>query len=696
MLVCDSAFAGQQRLYEQVVVTASAREEQLGETAATMQVLDREAIDASTATSVTALLAERGVAFLGQWSPSQTAINLRGATTDGQGRDFRSQVVILINGRRAGTANVSKLSLQDVERIEIVRGPGSLIYGSQAIGGVVNLITRSGARGAARSLALSFGSWGQVEGSGFVSGGRSKFDYALSAHGGRRGDYDAGSGSAEPMTNTAYAQRGVMAAIGYTPSSRERVSLTLRSDGIYDAGFRGSQWDTDNEDSRFNQSAETVYTRGSANGRASFTGHYYFFRDVDDLRWGTEVIRLGSGLPGPGFDRDDNYRVNSGHGLKALTHLKPFAGGTLLAGLDSEWTRLRNRRDRSPAPGGATTQVAPFDNNSDAKNTGVFAEHAQRLAGERFVLRGGARLDAGNQAVKATPHQPLLQERSAPYDSVTYRAAATGRIVPAWAIRGGAGTGFRAPTASELTADYVTVQGGQILGNPDLNPERTISFDIGTLVEHGPMSIDLDLFRSRIRDRIATVAISGNRTQFVNRGTSDITGVEWQARVELGTPGLPSKMWLASNGFYNFVMRDNDALARGLNSDRIDRMSQHQSTLEIGIRHDRGWSLRVLGTLNGPIWYDTEENLLVPAAEPSRTFVHRKDSFWLWSLAGTYPLRAGMRLRAGVNNLLNANVHPTFVATNRSPFLSDARFSNGGHGNSLPGRAIVATLEWRR
>ena len=168
------------RIYETVVVTASARNERLGDTAATVQIIGREEIEQTSASTVTALVAHYGVAFFSQWTPAQTSINLHGASTDGQGKDFRSQVVILINGRRAGTTNISKLSLKDVDRIEIVRGPGSLLYGSQAIGAGVNLITRSGITGSTRSVSLNAGSYGQIDGGGVIAGQNGKVDYALS------------------------------------------------------------------------------------------------------------------------------------------------------------------------------------------------------------------------------------------------------------------------------------------------------------------------------------------------------------------------------------------------------------------------------------------------------------------------------------------------------------------------------------
>src|SRR5439155_21046552 len=125
-------------------ITATGRLEPVNRIAGTVQIIPQDRIEKSTARSVADLLAENAVGFMSEWTPGQTSINIRGAASEGQGRDFKSQVLVLINGHRAGTGNVSKLSLADVERIEIVRGPSSVIYGSQNMGGVVNIIMKNG------------------------------------------------------------------------------------------------------------------------------------------------------------------------------------------------------------------------------------------------------------------------------------------------------------------------------------------------------------------------------------------------------------------------------------------------------------------------------------------------------------------------------------------------------------------------
>lgn len=689
---------GSARHFEQVVVTASRQEERVSDLPVTVQTFDRRDIERSAATSVTEFLAERGVAFFSSWTPAQTSVNIRGGASDGQGRDFRSQVVVLLNGRRAGTANVSKLSLHDVRRIEVLRGPGSLLYGSQALGGVINLITKDGLRDPGTYLRVNGGSFGLFD-TVVQHGDRiGRWDYFASGHGGRQGDYQAGRGAVErPQANTGYQQGGGLFALGYTIDAFNRVSVTARTDGMYNAGFRGSSWDTNNDEDRTNRSAEVLYTGQTPAGRASWNVQSSWFRDLDNFRWGSEVIRLGSGLPGAGFESDTVNRRQQGLVLQASSALRATESNSLLVGTDSEWTRLRNNRLRTPVPGGATSQVPPFDNNSNSRNVGIYVEDVQRLLDDVLLVRGGVRYDNGRHEVRATPHAPAIAERAATYDALTYRLGTTVRPAPGAALRASVGTGYRAPTATELAVDFTTVLGGQIVGNPDLRPERTTSIEVGGALEQERFWVDLALFRNAIRDRIATVPEfpGANRSIYQNRHESEVIGLEWQSRIELATLGAGSQVWLGLNGVYNMRMRDLDAAERNLNTDRIERMYESQGSVVLGV-DGRAWSGQLLGTYNGRLWYDTEENLLIPEAEPFRTFIHEKRPFMLWSLRGRRALADGLWVTGAVNNLLNRNDHPLFIATNREPLLADLRFSNGGVGNSMPGRAFVVGLEFRR
>lgn len=110
---------------DSTLVSAPRAGESLKDVTSTVQVIDSDQIERSSARNLTDLLAENAVGFFSEWTPGQTSINIRGGNTDGQGRDYRSQVTVLVNGRRAGTANISKLSPAQVARIEVIRGPAS-------------------------------------------------------------------------------------------------------------------------------------------------------------------------------------------------------------------------------------------------------------------------------------------------------------------------------------------------------------------------------------------------------------------------------------------------------------------------------------------------------------------------------------------------------------------------------------------
>lgn len=215
ILACLSAAAGNGMAQaspsmDEVFVTATARPEERSNIAATTQVIDRAAIERSSAQSLTDLMAENAIGFFSEWTAGQTSMNIRGASSDGQGRDFKGQVLVLVNGRRAGTANISKLSPAQVERIEIVRGPASVIYGSQNMGGVINIIMKTGVNAPPSRVGISAGSWDMVSAYAQTSGATEAVDWFFGVSGGQRGDYGAGKGAAVWPTPAGIGARSVV------------------------------------------------------------------------------------------------------------------------------------------------------------------------------------------------------------------------------------------------------------------------------------------------------------------------------------------------------------------------------------------------------------------------------------------------------------------------------------------------------
>ena len=218
---------------------------------------------------------------MSEWTPGQTSINIRGAATEGQGRDFKSQVLVLINGHRAGTANVSKLSIADVERIEIVRGPSSVVYGSQNMGGVINIILKTGRTAPGNFVEASAGSWNLLEGKAQSGGLYKGFDWYVGVAGGTRDNYAISGGAVEQ--NTAWTRYGGTGAFGWQIDDDNRIDVTVRTDGIYDAGFRGSSANIFAFDNRYNHSVDFTYNGKTPDGRGNVFFQAYYVQDVDDL-----------------------------------------------------------------------------------------------------------------------------------------------------------------------------------------------------------------------------------------------------------------------------------------------------------------------------------------------------------------------------------------------------------------------------
>ncbi len=228
-----------------VTVIASREPLPLDQVTSDVVVIDEQRIRESTADSMEDLLRrEAGVQLSRSGGPGHAAgILLRGAST--------SSTLVLVDGVRVGSATLAQvefeaISLAQIERIEVLRGPGSSLYGADALGGVVLITTKRGEGPASLSGHAAFGEYGSREGDVGISGGHSGFDYAASIIGERShgvstlrpGDQ---FGNYNPDRD-GYNRRTAQARLGYTLAPGHRVAVSVidtRLNSQYDASEFG-------------------------------------------------------------------------------------------------------------------------------------------------------------------------------------------------------------------------------------------------------------------------------------------------------------------------------------------------------------------------------------------------------------------------------------------------------------------------
>ncbi|MBS0540771.1 MAG: TonB-dependent receptor [Proteobacteria bacterium] len=688
----------------EVVVTATGRPEEVTKIAGTIQVIDGEKISKSSAKSVTDLLAENAVGFMSEWTAGQTSLNIRGGSTEGQGRDYKSQVLVLINGHRAGTANISKLSAADVERIEIVRGPSSVVYGSSNMGGVVNIIMKNGRTAPGTLIEASVGSWNLTQGKAQTGGQANGFDWYLGFAAGTRKDYQVGGGAYE--SNTSWTRGGGTAALGWQIDNDNRVDLTVRTDGIYNAGFRGSGANVFAFDTRTNQSIDFTYNGSTPDGRGGLMFQAYYVQDVDDLN-NPSPLSTANALASR-TTIDHNNRQIDIEGFRFQPRYKLIPSNELLVGVDWERSWITSTRFRSG--GAAVTQQSPQDNNETDQIWAFYAEDAQTFF-DRWTIRGGVRQTYGTTTTLQTPFAATLVPGSVNYQATTYSIGSTLRITDWLNGRVGASTGFRAPTATELGSNFTVTPAGTTttFGNPSLAPETSRQLEIGATVTTQDARLDLALFQNVISNRISAQTISTVGTavtaQYQNN-PSDIViqGLELQGEADvmrtLGLAVAPGTRWsVFGSGYFNFTMTDYGALpsAGSMQATRINQYEASIGTRYAELDAKMPWNVQLLGILRGPMWYNTEERLnpaFFPGQVTSQT-IYRKEAFWVWNTRAEIEVHKGVKFFGALNNILDVNAHPIFIALDQRPCQANGTFQNGSCGNSMPGREFILGVQAR-
>lgn len=460
-----SAWADTTPRQETVVVTASRIERTIDSTSASISVIDRSQIDASAARDVADLLRlQAGVDIARTGGPgSQTTLFLRGTNNN--------HVLVLIDGVRVASLNTGafafeQLPLELVERIEIVRGPRASFWGSDAIGGVVQIFTRKldGPR-----IGAGYGSYGDA--SGAVGYGQWSEAGGFSAQVGARhadGFKSQNQNGFSPSPNDdGFHSRNLALRGGVKLGTQDLSAVLLRNEGIYD--FSGGNSDVTE------QSASISLQGALADG-------WNHRLDVGNSREDLET---------PAYFSKYTSRRNS---IGWQNQFQLSASQNLIAGID----HVRDEGTNIDTFGG-TAQYA-----ERRRNTGLYA--------------------GWNGAFGALDTELSLRHD----DNSVFGTASTGSAALGWRfserLRAYAsyGQGFRAPTLNE---QYSPGFGGFYAGNPDLDPEKSRSAEVGLeFAANDDHRFTANIYSTRIRNLIS---FTGPQERAENVQRAQIDGSEF-------------------------------------------------------------------------------------------------------------------------------------------------------------------------
>ncbi len=451
---------------------------------------------------------------------SLTTARIRGNSSD--------QTLVIIDGvvvndpaTTGGGFNFANLDISDVERIEVLRGPQSTLYGSNAIGGVINIITKRGEGDPTVSASLEGGSYETLRGFSSVSGAQDGLDYRFSASGVHsdgisRADEDDGNPEEDSYDNVTFSGN-----LGY------QALETLRFDGFARYSDSRSEFDgfdvvtftfgdadevAEEDELALGGSATLTLFEGYLDNRFSVN-----YSQID--RQNTSQIAL---LP-TAFESLDSTGERFTLEYQGTAYLT--ATETLVFGAEREETSI----DQSSAYYDSfAMMVVPDSISADTSNNSVYALLQTEFI-ENLTLTGGVRYDDHEDFGSAT----------------TFRVTGAYRIESSDTIlRASWGEGFKAPSLYQLNYICTFCFPPQVSPSSNLEPEESRAWDVGIEQRffEGDLSLQAIYFQQRTKNLINFDFSQG----YTNVGRAESQGVELIAAYR-------ATDWLTLDGNYAYI-----------------------------------------------------------------------------------------------------------------------------------------------
>lgn len=547
-------------------------------------------------------------------------IKIRGMKSD--------YTLLLLNGRRINSRealasnmgndfDLSTIPVSAIDRIEVIRGPMSSLYGADALGGVVNVILRQPGETAAGEIGYGFEAPTEGDGgghnrlSGYLSGPLvdNKLLGSVIVDGGKRDAWRTNQ-SVNPNSDALEARDTFNALTNLTWLIDDRQNIEF--DTTYAKDDRDVLWNNYGASARNIQKMERIGFGLTHNGSWEYvdTRLRYYFESVDLM----DNSQLNAGKA---YITQDNKTVDG--------QVSGYLGDHLItAGGEYRNTELQHSLN--------------LQNGNVAVSQKAFFLQDEFKLGD-LALTFGGRVDS--HEIYGTEFSP--------------RAYATYSLSDNWVVKGGVNKAFKAPTIAQFNQGYAVAacRGKcQTVGNPDLKAETAVSYELGTAYEAEHYGAGLTLFNNNIKDMIQVQTWDRVATQltYENVDKARIRGIETSVWVDL-TENL--------NWATNWTIVDAE--------DRSTKMRLKQ-TPKNTVNTQLTW--QVLDNLATSLSYQYTGNQYLLDKQSKKT-----RGFNTVDLGATYTPIKHVDLKLGVTNITNEK--RDYVATANDYFLSGRTIYGG-------------------
>ncbi|MDP4115915.1 MAG: TonB-dependent receptor, partial [Bacteroidota bacterium] len=575
---------------DEVIITSSKYEKNINELPYSASLVTKEEIGNNPAMTISDILKnEPGISILsdGVWG---TDVSIRGMN--------RSNIVTLVDGNRIETATdisarLSMIDLNDIERIEVIKGSASALYGSGASGGVVNLITKTGGyRNDFSIQGTVLSAFNSVN--NYFSNGINLLAGSTNWFGKVSGTFRKAQNVKTPqgeLQNSQFEDNSLSAFLQYRPFEHNEIKLNYQQFKATNVGIPGAYPLFPStatirypEEKRQLFSAEYIMTFENTilSKLSAKYFHQYIFRDVENIPHTVQNVAAANGQPPK---RVSVLQINPSakHNIDGVQSQADFIidNHYLIAGVDI-WRRkysgerfkqqkievLNAAKDTVKSTSYKTIYEKPLP-DATFNSTGVFAQDEIKLFNNKLSVTIGGRFDyifirnndiinpiyeITNGKINYAPAGQILywKASTAKNNSYVYNLGLVYSLLEDLNISFNASRSFRSPSLEER---FQYIDQGSIvqLGNPQLSPEKGYFFDAGFHYTKSDLYITGNVFYNKLTDLVsdsATTYEGRKATVKMNVGKAVLYGFEFSS----GYTFIP-----------NFKLYDNVSYVRGKN-----------------------------------------------------------------------------------------------------------------------------------